>query len=291
MEHGDKADDANKVLINKLSTEFSQELSTLGVRVSTLETQVKTLDDKSDKLAITGDFRLRGLVLNDTISGPSSSPVKKTYWQFRERVNFNGKIDDETTYFARFTNRNTVGGTVTAIGNGNQDSSFDNYGIKLTNGSWKYTLGRQDVNLGQGLILNTGSDAAGVDNKFDGLVTSGTIGDFKVSFIGGKTNKITTEGAPNWPLTANQPTEWYGFDASTKLSSNLSAGIAFAHSKQDIGPSGTSLNYTALNTTYNISPNFIINAEYDKSNAATQNKAYVASATYKWDRDSFMVQH
>ncbi|MDR3592658.1 MAG: hypothetical protein P4N41_23630 [Negativicutes bacterium] len=239
---------------------------------------------------INGDIRIRDIAADDTITGPNASPLKKSYWQFRVRVNVQGKIDDDTSFFARFSSRNSMGGAVASVGN-SSDSAFDQYGIILNSGNWKYSAGRQTVSLGQGAILSTGYDAAGVDNKFDGLVASFNDGNYKVNIIGGKTDKITTEDAPKWPDTTNQITEWYGMDISTKLGDKVTAGAAYAHSKQDVISTGISRNTWAFNTIITPSNAFTFKGEIAQSNAPTDKKGYFVSGTYNWDKDSFTVSY
>ena len=90
----------------------------------------------------TGDFRLQGRSLDDNITPPESWANKDSFFQFRARLNFTGRMDKNTAFFARFSARNDFGGASAS------DTGLDHYGVKLTSGSWKFSVGRQAVTLG-----------------------------------------------------------------------------------------------------------------------------------------------
>jgi hypothetical protein len=279
MEHADKADAANKALIEKLSKEYAKELATLGIKVSTLEDKVNSLE----KLKVSGDFYLRGFSYDDKIDNANTSG---SFWRTRVRINLQDQVSDDMTFFTRFGVRNTFGTDANLSGYGpfmyDSNGSYqamDQYGIKYASGNWKYSLGRQSVALGQGLILGTGDDVEW-DNKFNGLIASTKVGTVGVNVIGGMTNANAVVGG-----VANQ---WYGADLKSKVGDNVSLGFAYAHSKPD---NSASVNYEAVNTTITPSANLAINAEYAKSNAADNNKAYTIGGTYSFGKDSLTAQY
>lgn len=207
----------------------------------------------------TGDFRLQARSIDDGVG--LDEAYKGSWFQLRARLGFTGKIDDDTALFGRFSARNNFGGDQT--GNG---QAFDHYGVKYNAGNWKFSIGRQAVNLGQGSIISTGYDAVGVDNKFDGLIATTKWGQVDVTIIGGKTNKVSVPAQPSheW-LEAHgygwhhhtyycylyhhkgwysqdfvipsssipRGSQWYGIDFSTKLDEKLFAGFTYAYSKLD----------------------------------------------------------
>lgn len=226
---------------------------------------------------VNGDFRIRAVIADDTIGGD----YKKSYWQFRPRLNFKTQIDPNITLFARYSDQNNMGGN--QYSTKGTMASFDQYGIRFKTNEWNLSMGRQYVQLGQGSILGIGADAAGVCNQFDGVIASTTMGALKTTFVGGKTTKTAS-------LVSNQVTAWYGFDVSSQLDKNLSLGFAYAHSKPDVsGVKGQ--NTWAVNMTFTASPSFQINAEYAKSDKSYDNRAYFVGATYTWGKDSFSIQY
>ena len=223
-----------------------------------------------------GDVRLeaRG---QDNKNAAGDQLEKRSFWQYRTRVNFEGIADEQTTFFGRFSVRNEMGGKSNAS-NGN----FDQYGVKLTADDWTFKIGRQAVFLGQGTIINTGTDAVNWDNKFDGLVASSKLGNVDANFIGGKTND---------DLGIGYSIEWYGFDAASRISDHFTLGTSYAHYKpaSNSGVPGTDL--YGVNFVYNPTSQLSLNGEYVKSDLDTNNKAYFVSGTYSSDKDIFSVQY
>lgn len=236
-------------------------------------------------LDFSGDFRLQGRVYDDTTSGKAGTTQdQRSFFQFRARLMFSGQLDPDTAFFGRISNRNNVGSPALAANDSTKTTEFDWYGIKGKWEGWNYSLGRQAVNLGQGSVLGTGADAAGVTNRFDGMILSKKIGDYNVSVIGGKTIDVLTF-IPNYDAS-----QWYGFDVNTKLSNKVQAGFAVASAKQDNAAS-ESRKYFALNTTVQATPNLGISGEYIRSDASTNNAAYFLAGTYSWDKKSLTVQY
>lgn len=235
-------------------------------------------------LDFTGDFRLQGRVYDDTTSGNGAVTDKRSFFQFRARLMFNGQLDQDTAFFGRISNRNNVGSPALAVNDSTKTTEFDWYGIKGELEGWNYSLGRQAVTLGQGSILGTGADAAGVTNRFDGIIVSKKIGDYNVNVIGGKTMDVLTY-IPNY-----EAAQWYGFDVNTKLSKQVQAGFAFASAKQD-GAADDSRKYFAVNTSVQATPRINISGEYTRSDADSDNSAYFVASTYSWDKNSFTVQY
>lgn len=233
-------------------------------------------------LTITGDFRLRDIFYNNKIGG---AKVDDSFFQFRARINMETKINEDTTLFARFGLRNSFGQSDSSDGSSYQQ--IDQYGIRTNLGNWKMSLGRQGVNLGQGLIISTGNDVE-YDNKFDGLVTTTKVGVADVKVIAGKTN-ITKIMETYWPLDADtKSATWFGAEVSGKISENVSVGLAAANWKPE---DDSSKNTWALNTSVKMAPNLSLNAEYARSNADNDNTAYLVGATYAKKKDSFTAQY
>jgi len=233
------------------------------VSVAVLAMLALTPTVMAEPLDVTGDFRLQGRSFDDTLKAES-------YFQFRTRIGFEAKLDDNTVFFSRLS-------AVSHLGE-SSSSALDQYGIKMTNGNWKFSLGRQAVNLGYGSIINTGNDAASGDNKFDGLVASTSEGKVSFNAIAGKTT-----------ATLNQAValEWYGFDANVKLGEKVSAGLAYA-TNNTLGASAT---YKALNTKVAFSDKVAMNAEYVASGKDTDNTGYFIAGTYSQGKDSITLQY
>lgn len=229
----------------------------------------------SPDLQIQGDFRLQGRVSDDSVG---SSGTKSSWFQNRVRIGFTSKVDADTVFFARFSGRNDFGRENTS------KMSLDQYGVKVSAKSWKFSLGRQDVNLGQGVLISTGNDASGVDNKSDGAIASTRMDKVNLSFIGGKTNSGIADSA----VPPNTPAELYGFDASVKLSGNLTGGVAWLSSKRSLVPA---VKTGAINLSFSPTNKFSLNGEFAKSQASNDNNAYMISGVLKSGKDNFIIQY
>lgn len=99
MTNVDKADAANKASIDKLTTEYSKELTNLGVRVSNLEKKVNALG----KMTIGGELRVR---YDGAASGVTDftgdKADKRKNGQIRYRLNMAAPLDDNWKVNARF---------------------------------------------------------------------------------------------------------------------------------------------------------------------------------------------
>jgi len=215
----------------------------------------------------------------DRITG--SDPDNSDHHDIRTkmRLNFSGQVDQDVTLFGRFANRTTGG-----LSNMDPDLSvLDQYGVKIADGAWTYSIGRQGVVLGQGSVLGTGNDI-GVDPKFDGLVASGKMGNVNTQFAVGKTT--ASQVYMFYPVTRNV----WGLDMSAPLSENLTVGATYASiDKQDTATNATK--YLGVNMTFLPSSNLTICSEYVKSSADNNNTAFNISGTYSWANDWFCIQY
>jgi hypothetical protein len=99
MTHVDKADAANKAAIDKLSAEYANELSNLGVRVKSLEKKVNALGT----MKIGGELRFRYDYAGDGVSGfTDANSDKQKNGQIRYRLNMSAPLDDNWKMNARF---------------------------------------------------------------------------------------------------------------------------------------------------------------------------------------------
>ena len=237
-------------------------------------------------LDFTGDFRVQARMINDQINTNIPPKFEKKYWEYRTRLNFSGKVDQDTTFFGRFSVR-TYQGLGAEVKSNNE---LDKFGVMINTNNWKLTLGRQAITIGQGAVLGTGDDASGSTNSFDGIKASTKLNNVDVTAFGGKnTSTIYSSAFGGFlPITINPINEWYGLDLKTKFSNNLSGGLSYAHKKPE---KIVATNYTAVNATYNASPNFALNTEYVKSSSNDKKKGYFISGTYQKDKDRFTVQY
>ena len=205
--------------------------------------------------------------------------------RFLVGLNFDGKIDADTTAFGR------VAGKIGDWGNapaGTNDFKLDQFGIKTDLSGWNVSLGRQGVQLGQGGAFYAGTDIDPV-TYFDGIVVKTKFGAADFKAVAGN----TTNGLEQSALSPRQ--KWAGAEISGDIAQNINLGFSYA-SKTDSNVTAANVvtpgkhywsAYTAIKTNDSLS----WTAEYVKSNASTANRAYDLSGTYSWPKNSFTVAY
>ena len=142
MAHQERVDGEQNAIINRLANEFSAELNTLGVRVSTLENKV-------GNFKFTGDARLRYTGSND---------ARKSKFDYRGRVKFEATVNDNTKAVVRLAGSKEFGGK------GTPEASIDRVYVQHNFGKYAtVTAGRQDLTVGSGLAF---------DGAFEGVVAT-----------------------------------------------------------------------------------------------------------------------
>ena len=140
----DKADADNKVLLDKLSSEFSSELNKMGVRLAKVESKTK--------IWLSGQTRMRYATSHPAASKKLSGSDN---FDFRQRLTFQGDISENASFLGRLaTNGSNKFGNIDA-GSGttfNLDLMYIN--MNNTLGLDQIRLGRQGFALGNGLISN-----------------------------------------------------------------------------------------------------------------------------------------
>ena len=145
MAHQERVDGEQNAIINRLANEFSAELNTLGVRVSTLENKV-------GNFKFTGDARLRYEGSND---------ARESKFTYRGRVKFETTVNDNTKAVVRlvsgkeFGENNEKNTTQATIDRVYVQHNFGKYATA--------TVGRQDLVVGAGFAF---------DGAFEGVVAT-----------------------------------------------------------------------------------------------------------------------
>ena len=148
--------------VNKLAAEFADELDALGVRVAALE-------KKSDNVTITGNIRYRWALAS---RAPGGNTKQRAHVN-RNRLFFNGRINDGWTYTAMLQNQQFFNDDV-----GNENTDFQRAFVNGRVGGVKVEAGRNQVDL-------IGGDSDVYSNRVDHITL--TYGDkFKISGWYGK---------------------------------------------------------------------------------------------------------
>lgn len=195
-----------KEIVDKLSKEFATELTEMGIKVEALDKKVDNM------VKISGDARVR--------YGNADS-FDNT--DFRARVSFDGKINNDLKFNARMTS-----------GNLSYDADFsDQSSVKLDTANVTFdalgltnTIGRQDLVLGNGFLHD--SAMTGIAAKAGNLkVYGGNLKDTTKIYgaeYGMKLGaaNITADYA-NYDDGTNNDTDVYGANVDIKLTNSVSA--------------------------------------------------------------------
>ena len=183
-----QVDAEQNAIINRLANEFSAELNTLGVRVSTLENKV-------GNFKFTGDARLKyeGASVDDNPyvndeEDEAEGIQKRSKFSYRARVQFDATVNDNTKAVVRLSTDDEVFGDA-----GNPSADLDRVYVQHNFGKYATaTAGRQDLVLGSGLTFDGAFEGVkatvGKDNLnatvAHGYLTDGQFADYDKDEVG-----------------------------------------------------------------------------------------------------------
>lgn len=260
VEREDKANAADKALIDKLSVEFAQELQSLGVRVTALEKKV-------GNITLTGQVREWYQTLNNPVSAglysnqKSEAKTRLLLWanaQLTDNITFTGRLWAESDWGS------TGNGAFVAGNNGNgtgANVSMDEAYLTGKDGDTVWTFGRQPITLGKGLVYNLGplNDGATI-----------TVGDqFKVTAAAFKNilNLNMLAANADWQVDKD-------FDLTAVYAKNRNndvetlPNVDYGFVPPNLSPvSGDIIQTWAAGLGYKGIPNFTITGEYGQNSA------------------------
>lgn len=228
------ADESNKELIDKLSSEFAGELNRLGARVAKVEAKTNTW--------ISGETRFR-VVGNDPKAPGSKRLSGSDQFEFRQRIKFSGNINDNMSYFGRIA---TTGGN--KFGNA-EYSSGSEIALDMMNVTAKNTFGFDSIRVGRSALdfITTGLigkpmnvDGILLTDHWDKLSFKGWTGNIKSNnwIWNAPANKFTWDNSESYQFTTGQ----LGY----KLSKNLTVYGGYYWS--DVPGTSTPTGMGTLNT-------------------------------------------
>ena len=197
-----RANAEQQAMINRLADEFASELNNLGVRVATLENKVGNVKATGDVRLRYQGFEKKGIINED-------KPSKKSYFDYRGRVQFNAQVNENTTAVIRIVGSNEFGNANKASVSADRIYVAHKFGDELT-----AVGGRFGAFVGNGLIYDDTFDGAALayDNgKFSALAAYGY-------FVEGELKGLSEEN--NLSVTLLQ--------AQGKLSDDITIGGFYA---------------------------------------------------------------
>jgi len=219
--------------VNKLSKEFAAELNTMGVKVEGLQKQI------DNQVKISGNARLRHL---------NQDGVDETN-DFRARVAFDGKINDDMKFNVRLTSGNMAIDGAAGSSTANIDTANVTFNaLGLTN-----TIGRQDVKLGEGNLFDTQMNALSVQNGGLKIVAGNKDAANKIYAAEYGTELFGTKVVADYYKNDTKDQTIVGASASLPLSNAVSANAAY-YTNDDADATavsyGVKFNKVGLSATY-----------------------------------------
>ena len=261
MAHEDKANAEQKAIIEKLAQEYQDELDNLGVRVSNLEKKI-------GNITWSGQVREWYQWRDDA----AYTDGNETDLNTRLLLFLTAPLDDNITFHGRIWAESGWGEAMDR-GTG-ADASMDQAYLEGKYGNTTWTLGRQGIQLGQGLIYGWFANNDGATVTFGSDNTKLTLAAFQNQLI------FTT--------AADEKLNIYAAQVSHKASDDLDLTLAYAKNrKEDIGNTDL-IDSWALGAVYKGINNITVTGEYGENrsdNAKAVNgddaQAWIGQIKYK----------
>ena len=248
LAHSDKATAQQKASIDKLSVEFAEELEGLNVRVTKLE-------KNSSTIKVSGEARLKFEDTDKTDSG----------FNLRSRINLDGAINDEWSYYGRLQAENNL------KGEGDTQVTMDNAFVKGPILGTTATIGRFDYFLNNGLMID--STLNGVNVEVGNVV--------KANLFYGKDNNADVFGLDG---DVHLTVAGAGLNYAASKATNVNGGYYQFENKDDasyFGTDGDKRKIWEAGFKTQLTPNFSLAGSYGKSDANTDDTAYYGQIDYK----------
>lgn len=220
-----------KAIVDKLSKEYAAELNNLGVKVDGLQKQV------DDMVKFSGDARVRHYSTDNTGTATDTDVN-----EYRVRLGATAKVNSDTSLYVRFTS-----GSALAQRDTSPSASIENAFVSTKLLGMNTKIGRQDYDLGQGMLAGAGTTA---------ILNGVTMKQGTFMMFGGKELKDATTMADAYGAQ-------YTFD--------IGAPITLSYLNLD------KKNYYAASTTFELFPGIKVGGEYAK-NESDKAKAYAVKA-------------
>lgn len=218
-----------KAIVDKLAKEYAAELNNLGVKVDGLQNQMDNM------VKFSGDARVRYYNTDN-----DDNTLDKGLGEYRVRLGATAKINDNSSLYARITSGSQL------FSAGNASASIENAYLNTKILGLNTKIGRQDYDLGQGMLAGAGSVAIlnGVSVRDGGFMAFGGKESISATAMD---NAYGAQYAFNFPLT-----------------------VSFLNDGDN--------NYYAASTSFNLLPGLKISGEYAKNDTLDAN-AYQVKAS------------
>lgn len=222
----DKADAADRLLIDKLSAEFASELNQLGVRLAKVEAKTNTW--------VGGDTRMR--ILGDSPKAAGVNKLKGSdMYDFRQRIKFWGVVNDQVSWQGRVSSN---------WGNkwGNTDSSYGSAAyFDIMNVTAKNVLGLDSIRAGRSALDSIGYGLIGKPLAVDGVLIKKQFDNMAFSAYTGNIKSDSSLGTGVTGSDSGKSNQLTNAQLNFKVDKdlNLGAGYYWAHIPGTSNATGT----------------------------------------------------
>ena len=191
------------------------------------------------------------------------------------RLNAKTALSDNVDAYARLAIQKLNGDLIGADFDNTYDqysrtgaTSLDRFGVIVKNNGWNYTVGRQDLFLGGGMLAdNTGYMGINLW-AVDGITATGKAG----------VTDLKVVAAQEWK-SGSDDSKIYAIQGSYSPAKDWTLGAVYAKTDKE---TEKDLNHYAVNASYALGKAGLF-AEYGKSSADTNDKGYAFGTSYKFD--------
>ena len=224
MHNYDRADAANKALLDKLSTEFAPEL--VGELLKAGAKPTPKAETAKPKIWIGGETRFRW-VSDDPKPQGSQKLRGSDQFDFRQRINFGGTINDDMTWRGRLT---TTGSN--KFGNA-ETTNGSSISLDIMNVTVKNAFGFDNIRVGRSAFDFMGNGLISKPYGMDGIRVEKKVGEATVSAW---TGNIKSDNTSNLGTGAGDSGEAYQLSLAKvafDVNKNMNAAVSYYYSDVD----------------------------------------------------------
>ena len=269
MQNQNKANIAQKALIDKLAAEYALEMN----KIESIDTRL-TKVEKDQTVKFSGSLLEQYKVKR--FENPTTSIAGKAGWAYQQqqvRLNISAKVDNDTTVGIRLANPAPTAAafkdaTANAAGaNADNDFKADRFFATTKTGVTKITIGRQAMDLDPAEVIVDGGffsyDGIKVTSSWNGLDFDIRDGRFAKGVTGYAFGSGVTTNAHNYDNVYNQ-----SIMIGSKIG-KLNWDASVARFSNNALSDKTLLSYTFGNLGYAFSDKFSVATEFGKNTKAT----------------------
>lgn len=240
-------------------------------------------EDFSHEIKIDGSIITQWRSQRDTNGGPDRPDRTRNGFKALFTLNADAPVNEKFDIYARMTYETLKHdwGTFMAdyVNSTSQNNAaIDAYGIKYKNAGYTYTLGKQYLTFGQGLVYDDDGNVGNYTAPY-ALNVKGKVGVTDISVMLAKTSY--QDNLSNDKL--------YAVQGSYDINSKTNLGAMFAHASYGNSTATyyslpkTSVNYASIFGTYKLSDKANVSAEYSQATAEADKTGFQTTLNYKFD--------